>query len=154
MKNLYSWDSLREYGINPLTGESCAYGMRLLCDLTERGAGIIAGYFGLAYRPVNELFRGNWNSNVNGVPAVASVMLPRTMITDLLLYIAFHVEGSTTVIETPGGSLVVLNPDDEFYGAYNAIVSEDEGYRVHRNPASKAVSRDGRNIHAMSGRVE
>jgi hypothetical protein len=37
MAKTIKWDDLRKYGINPLTGEACRFGQRILTDLIERG---------------------------------------------------------------------------------------------------------------------
>lgn len=148
------WDSLRKYGINPLTGEACGYGLRILCDLTDRGADIVAGYFGMLYQ-TGQTFPMNWNSEVNGSPAVASVMLPREILQPLMIYIAFHVEEADVVIVTPSGELLAMHhaEDDEDFKRYMESADLLQ-YRILRNPVNRAASYRGRNMHAMSGRVE
>ena len=37
MKTIVRWDHLSEFGIIPLTGESCGLGYRMLCDVTVKG---------------------------------------------------------------------------------------------------------------------
>lgn len=66
---------LQDYGIIPLTGEACAYGMRILYDLTPSGVEVISRFLG-----GNVQFKdnSNWNSG-----AVASVMIPYSAIRDL-----------------------------------------------------------------------
>ena len=44
---IHNWQELDRYGINALTGESCAYSMRMLCDLNERGVKTMGAYFGI-----------------------------------------------------------------------------------------------------------
>jgi hypothetical protein len=148
------WPSLRQYGINPLTGEACGYGLRVLCDLTNRGERIITGYFGLIYEPDRSMFPTNWNSEVNGSPAVASVMLPREILQSLLVYISFHVDDADVVVIGPSGEMIALRYSDPQYDEYMRIASELKEYEVLRNPINRAASYRGRNIHAMSGRVE
>ncbi len=41
MKYIHDWNDLRAYGINYLTGEACAVGKRLLCDVNERGRAVV-----------------------------------------------------------------------------------------------------------------
>ena len=41
MKIVSSWDHLRPYGIDLLTGEACSLMYRLLCDLTQSGKSIV-----------------------------------------------------------------------------------------------------------------
>lgn len=37
MKTVRSWNDLRPYGIDLLTGEACGMMYRYLCDVTEQG---------------------------------------------------------------------------------------------------------------------
>jgi hypothetical protein len=37
VKTITCWNDLREFGIDPLTGEACGLGYRILFDLDERG---------------------------------------------------------------------------------------------------------------------
>ena len=41
MKTIVRWDHLSEFGIVPLTGESCGLGYRILCDVTAKGKNIL-----------------------------------------------------------------------------------------------------------------
>jgi hypothetical protein len=42
-----NWRELQKYGIFMLTGESCAYSMRVLCDVNEKGWRILRNYLGM-----------------------------------------------------------------------------------------------------------
>ena len=89
---------LRELGIELLTGEACAYSMRLLCDLNEDGMMLINKAFGTFFmvspaQPekkryevyVNGMMRKH-NSQVNGKSSVASIMLSHVMIDELVKF--------------------------------------------------------------------
>lgn len=65
MKTIASWDHLRPFGINALTGEACSVMYRLLCDITEDGKRVIEKCLSCELRPPE-----NWNSG-----AVGSIML-------------------------------------------------------------------------------
>lgn len=71
MKTISSLNQLQPYGIELLTGEACALGMRILCDLTRRGRKIVAEAYGL--NPTS--FADSWNSGSKEDPHVASIML-------------------------------------------------------------------------------
>ena len=73
MITIRDWNDLRHYGINFLTGEACAVGKRLLCDVNEQGRKLICSILGL---PINTPFAENWNSQVNGEDSVGSIFLP------------------------------------------------------------------------------
>lgn len=93
LKSISTVSDLREYGINTLTGEACAYSMRTLCDLSERGRDIIRDYLGLPY---NSEFNPNYNGYVGDYKAVASVMLSNDLLKNLAIFILFR-EGSRFV---------------------------------------------------------
>lgn len=74
MKTLNSLSDLEQYGLSYLTGEACALSQRLLFDLNQDGVDLVKEYFGLL---PGSMLAGNWNSQVNGKPAVASILLPK-----------------------------------------------------------------------------
>lgn len=82
-KIIDSWDSLRAFGIEALTGEACGLRMRLLCDLTESGREIIQRFFGGTVVVVNG---SEWYGGSGDDPHVASIMLPRSVLEDLGAY--------------------------------------------------------------------
>ena len=47
MKTIRNLSDLRPFGIDLLTGESCALSRRLLCDVTEEGKSLILKALGL-----------------------------------------------------------------------------------------------------------
>jgi hypothetical protein len=77
-----TYDSLEEYGIKFLTGEACALGNRKLFDLTEEGTRRVEKFLGGAVG-----FREGSNTNSG---AVASVLLPRSVIPDIALHIMWE----------------------------------------------------------------
>lgn len=154
MNRIQNWRGLEEFGINALTGEACAYGLRLLCDLNEDGCKAVSAFLGLAYNPedVSANFHENWNSTVNGKPAVASCMLPRNCLTDMSIFLLFS-SGCDLVIVDPAGGCLGLRESDEYYGRYlemrNNLSGIDTTYLF--KPQHPAVG--GRNIHTMTGRT-
>jgi hypothetical protein len=150
MKTMRDGRDLENYGINLLTGEACRVGRRVLTDLTERGRRIVADMLGLGDQ---RGFAENWNSRVGDSPAVASVMLPYSMIRDLMTWCLIH-DGCTAIIET----------DDEYvYGREDSDGTEWDELVEHCRKYHKWVrvitlrsgpSRGTRMVHAMSGRIE
>lgn len=68
MLTIQSNRDLEQFGIVMLTGESCAYSKRILCDLTQTGYKIFCKCFGLQPVEASTLdpsmpFQGAWNSN-------------------------------------------------------------------------------------------
>lgn len=85
-RRLEGWRDLEQFGIRILTGEACAYGMRVLCDLTEEGLRHVENFFSVLCP--NE----NWNSS-----AVKSVLLPRSLFIDLAAFVLLET-GSEVVV--------------------------------------------------------
>mgnify|MGYP000925854621 CR=1 FL=1 len=142
------WKDLEKYGIKSLTGEACAYSMRLLCDLNEDGAKVLASFFGAT---LSFTEGSNWNSMVNDKPARYSVLLPRGILDELRQFIIFSVCGKTYCYRTKhaNGVMIGSNEDHPLEG-----LSSGRVYRVvNFEKTTKQPSIGGRNIHAMSGRV-
>ena len=150
MKTIRDARDLERYGINLLTGEACRVGRRILTDLSAKGVGIVSDLLGIDHQQ----FRENWNSKVNGEPAVASFMLPYSMIRELMVWCLIK-DGCTAIIET----------DEEYiYGREDSDDPEEWDERVDffrkrykwiRTITLKdGPSRGTRMVHAMSGRAE
>jgi hypothetical protein len=103
MKTIRNLNDLQEYGINPLTGEACRVGRRILCDLTDEGKEVVCDLLGI---PVNSKFAENWNSSQRTGKSHHSFMLPYELITDLMVWCLIH-EGCTQIAvvdsQTKGG---------------------------------------------------
>ena len=159
-QHLYNYDDLKAYGVQPLTGESCAYSRRLLCDLNQEGVILLTAYLGLSHTiEARHAFPRNHNAMVGEYPAVASVLLPRALFPDLMIFCLLHVGQYDYVLETPDGAYTGFNEGDKYAAAYlrsNAEGTQPTGYRLHTNCAkrSHAPQVGGRNVHAMSGRID
>jgi hypothetical protein len=140
---------MRQFGINILTGERCAYGMRLLCDVNEDGAALMKEYLGVTG------FQPNWNSTVDDKPAVGSVMLDRDSLPRLAQFAMFRA-GALAVFVDCGSITPITEPDR--LEAYVQLVQCErfESATLIRNPAlnSNQPHVGSRNVHAFSGRVE
>jgi len=145
MELIKSWGDLKKYGISFLTGESCAYGLRGLFDLNEEGKALIEGYFGgtVTVRPGS-----NWNSEVNGKPAVGSVLLDFHLLTPLAVYILFHVENVYAVCYPEGGGVYGVDKEN-FETAKDLFLGK---IRVNPNYQRQGTL-DGRNVHQFTQRV-
>lgn len=159
MINLYSTRDLIQYGINPLTGEACAYGMRTLCDLSADGCRLMCDFLGLAYSSANPtwtVFNSNWNSMVGDKQAVASIMLNRDVFPALMRFALFQPGECDYVITQPDGGMVGLKVTDEYCERYLDMARNNSAYRVHQNFAkgyTSGPSVNGRNIHTATGRT-
>ena len=150
MKALHNGNDLYKYGINLLTGEACRVGRRVLTDLSARGAGIVSDMLGISHQQ----FADNWNTKVGDSPAVASIMLPYSLIRELMVWCLIK-DGCTRIIETD---------DDMIYGQEESDDPKEvddmiEHLRKYKRPFRVITLKSGpshgtRMIHAMSGRAE
>lgn len=141
-----SWDSLRRYGLNYLTGEACAFGMRGLVDLNDEGVSLMSAFFG---GTVTFRLGSNWNSKVDGKPAVASVLLTHDMLFDILRFALFYRNNVRWVVRL--GTMVYGLSNEEHLRIYRDMNDS----MVYHNWAWKPGTRStGRNVHAFSGREE
>lgn len=157
MQQHHSLADLKVFGINLLTGEADAYGVRTLCDLSEQGALLVSAYFGLSL--INKPFPESWNASVGDAPAVASVLLSREALNGLKVFALLHVGNFDYVLESPGGSYAGFDEGDRYGKAYleqSQAGTLPEGYRLHRNlrKCSRHPNVNGRNVHHISGRTE
>lgn len=151
--NFNSWADFRDYGINFLTGESCGYAMRLLCDVSEKGRELVTSFLGLPY---DTKLQPNWNSKVGEADAIGSILLPRGLFKELARYIAFHVLNHAYVLEQADGS--VHSYPEGYMEAHGLTIEKARDLLAgswYTNPAvGRSGTVGGRNVHAMSGRVE
>lgn len=153
--HINSWNDLQKYGINTLTGEACAYSMRILCDLSADGANLVSSALGLQVgRLPAEIYNNNWNSRVDGAEAVASVMLFREMLTPLSIFILFSIENCRLVIVSDDGSILGYSDADiEKYKLTQGRLDQLYGGRIYRNHKHPEVSVGDRNVHQATGRT-
>lgn len=151
MKPVHTWNDLEQFGINCLTGEACAYSQRLLCDVNDDGAKLMADYLGIDFRG----FADNWNSQVNGKPAVGSVMLHRDSLQQVAVFAMFR--AGALAVYTAGGDLTPICDSERMqqYVSYMNSASTIESVRLFRNPTTSSIApREGsRNVHAATGRT-
>lgn len=142
----YSYQNLTEFGINPLTGEACAYGKRILCDLDQNGVELVAEFLGV----YPNAFPENWNSYVGKNKAVASVMLHRNSFTDIIAF-ALMLKGWRFIIIHNYEKSITATDDEHEVQLWRD--SNLEGLRIVFNPAAMQPHIGSRNIHQMSGRT-
>lgn len=149
MKTLHQPSDLVQYGINTLTGEACAYSMRVLCDLSEDGADLVSCFMGVPYH--RGMFPKNWNSMVGDKPSVYSIMLTRSALRELMKFALLSIDRVSLIVESKDGALVGLSPSDEYYAAYVQRAGEHtEVYTIHRHPENLRYNASDRNQHAMT----
>lgn len=142
------YDQLKNYGINPLTGEACAFSMRILCDLSVKGEALLEDFYGLRPAPYQAHFPKNMNSMVGNDEAVASCMITRGMFKDLYMFILFR-EGWEVIAET--GSDCTGMSNDTWNEVKDAWPGNTQVRRNYRSSSQPHVG--SRNVHAFTGRV-
>jgi hypothetical protein len=144
MAKTIKWDDLRKFGINPLTGEACPFGQRVLTDLTERGKRIVLNMMGIP--------SANLTSNWNG-GAAFSMMIPRELFQQLYVWCLIS-DGIEDIIVSDDG--VVGREPEDTDGEWAAYY--DDLARYHKNPRQIRPTCGPRNgsrmVHVMSGRSE
>lgn len=141
---VHNMSDLVFFGINPLTGEACAFSQRVLCDVNEEGFALLSDYFGMPEMKLAD----RMNSQVNGKPSVGSVMLDRAITRPLAKFAAFHIN-ALAYHESADGSVVVISGEDrleQYKKACMTLVMNP----VHRSNHPRVGSR---NVHEFTGRA-
>lgn len=156
--NIRSWQDLAQFGIQPLTGESCALGLRSLCDVTEKGKDLLTAFFG---GNINFVEGTNWNSGAN-----YSVMLPYSIFQDLAVYAVltacpFGSSARCSRAAILDGTIAGYT-DKEWESYAEVYIAASNQMRI-KDPKTYgqpirifSLQKDsvgGRNVHQMSGRV-
>jgi hypothetical protein len=137
------WHDLKEYGIDSLTGEACAYGQRVLCDLSQEGVDLLTTYFGGQLVFVEG---ANWNPGSVENPSIASVLLPRCLLDDLRVFILFYKHNMTYAYVSETGSVIGTNEDHPLSPNSRRVTNFA---KILKHP-----QRDGRNVHMATGRTK
>lgn len=152
---IHGWAGLEQLGVNCLTGESCRYSMRLLCDLNQAGRELMVDYLGLGAGPLAR----PWNSAVDGKPSVASIMLHCESLPQLAKFALFRA-GALAVLGGPSPQDLMGLFENQLvldYTEFIARQTEQDGkswYSLWRNHGldTAAPHLGSRNVHAISGR--
>lgn len=147
MRTMRSWNDLGHYGIGFLTGEACAVGKRLLCDVNDQGRRLLCQVFGL---PVNTTFAENWNSQVNGDPAIGSIFLAPQMLTFIAAMILLQT-GCKCAVVVENGQVIGIDPDDDVSGMVKMPVEEEQDDPDH--PGEKKWVTVEREVNDPLGRI-
>jgi len=142
------YSQLKDYGINPLTGEACAFSMRILCDLSEKGIELLQDFYGLLPDTINHQFPRNMNSRVGEDKAIASCMISRGVFKDLYQFILFK-ECWELILD---GTCELTGMSKETYNEIKDAWPKDTKVIINYKSAGQP-SVGSRNVHAMTGRV-
>ncbi len=134
---IHSFNDLKKFGIDILTGESCAFSRRLLCDVTKEGRDLVIKAFGVPDISLS----APWNDGVG------SILLERDTLKTLCILALFSDGETLEVWEHDTGS---------FYGMdEERLVAFQKEEEKHLNNWKKYRPYNGnhRNVHQFSGRV-
>jgi hypothetical protein len=146
VKTVTSWDHLRPFGIDVLTGEACGLGYRLLCDLTAKGRAIVEKCLGTPPLPLYE----QWNTGSKEEPHVGCIMLVPELFTPLAVFAVLE-SGYQECWVSKNGAVYAIDPDDP-QDAIEAV-RRWLGVESMRRFSYRGTARD-RNVHVMSGRTQ
>ena len=144
MRSISSWNDLREYGIDPLTGEACSLMYRILFDVTEKGAKVVRKCLGIP----KMTFAESWNGGTKEEPHIGSIMLTQEMLIPLAIFALL--ENGCTEAYILNGTVIGIEPDDP----PDTAEAMRKAYRVEYARRFSYGSGGDRNQHQMSGRVE
>ena len=143
MITLYNANHLDRFGIRVLTGEADNYGIRVLCDLDDHGVTLLRDFLGIDKIETPEA----WNYG-NG-----SILLPRTMLPDLMAYALLYVMKCPWVAIGPNG-VFGPTPDEEANAEQiRKELMDDSRYRVIA-PMKTVPHVGDRNVHTFTGRIK
>ncbi|OAM91627.1 hypothetical protein AW736_02175 [Termitidicoccus mucosus] len=132
-----------DLGIKYLTAESCAFGMRILCDLNEDGVALVKNFFGC------EPLHANWNSHVGNKPAIRSVMLSPFAFPELWIHAMIH-RGATVLRFKPGRfhtqACALFNASDNTITAYCRELNEWVGEIIKHETVAAPIKAPGPDI--------
>lgn len=147
MITIRDWNDLRSFGINVLTGEACAVGKRLLCDVNDQGRRLLCSIFSL---PTNTRFAENWNSSVNGDDAIGSIFLPPHLFSFVAAMILMQT-GCKCAVVVGSGQVFGIEPDDDVSGVVKMPVEEEVDDPDH--PGEKKWATVEREVNDPLGRI-
>lgn len=137
MEHFDCWNDLEKLGIHYLTGEACGLNLRALCDLTETGKATVEAFFRC------QLPNDGWN---NGK---ASVMLPRSIFSDLAAFAHVHQTGNPVFV-AKDGEVFGMEGDDpaDYFRKVEKYHGPGRWVGKSNHPGTGVD-----NQHAMSGRT-
>lgn len=132
--------SLEKHGIIILTGESCAYSLRLLLDYTRKGKEILERFLSTSFQD-----RESWNSGSDN-SHIGSIMLPYTCLEPLRIFITL--QHYPVAMVTESGTVSGLTERD--FAEYKKH-QDSKWFKQLRFYYNRTGS--DRNTHQMSGRT-
>lgn len=140
-----SFFDLKKFGIEPLTGEACPFGQRILCDLNEEGKNLLEQYFG------TEITSKNWNSFVGEDKAIASIMLSKNSLKDIVIFILFMKKYKKVYIYDK----VIYGVNEEDLKHFELFFNANKDSSLYKESFTNPIDSNpySRNIHTFSGRV-
>lgn len=149
--SIHGWSGMEQFGVNALTGEACAFSMRVLCDLNDEGRALMREFLGLS---TDDAFPENWNNGVGNQRATGSVMLANELMLPLAKFAMFR-KGALAVVVSGNVTTGVFSQEllDRWTEHFQGRPLQD-GVYLQRNPRGGHPGIGSRNTHAATGRTE
>jgi hypothetical protein len=144
VREIACFNDLTPFGIEPLTGEACGLGYRLLCDVTEPGRRLLAKLFGTP----DFTLAPPWNRGAPEHPHIGSILLTQEMVLPIDVFALL--ENGCSEVFLRDRSVVGLQPDEQ--PAATEQWRQHQAERLGRRLAYRGTAGD-RNVHVISGRV-
>jgi hypothetical protein len=114
---IHDWNDLEEHGVDYLTGECCAVGLRVLCRLDEKGRTLMMRIF---QKPFLDYER---------------VILPRDMFGTICVFALFEA-GANRVVKTKDGCYrgLEMNEDMELYRRWESSGAIEQSWTPIAHP--------------------
>jgi hypothetical protein len=135
---------LAEYGVDPLTGEACGLGYRVLCDVTARGKRALARCLGLPDISLPPA----WNSGTASDPHVGSFLMAPETFVPLAVFCLLEAGFEAVYLSQRGQVVGVRAGADETDLKVASVLGG--GFVRSFRPGGTAGDR---NVHEMSCRV-
>ena len=134
---------LEEYGIQLLTGERCSFGMRLLCDVNEKGKNLIERFFSVDDIKLDS----PWNLERNDKNG--SIMLSQKTLSELALFAVLTTNSIKNVMLCTDGRMI-LDVEEENIEEYKRLYCYERFFVLEEKDTTNKLT--GNNQHQMSGR--
>lgn len=150
-EKITSWQDMKVFGFDLLTGEACGIGIRGLFDVTDEAKKTLYGFFGLTSL---DGFADAWNSRDG---ATGSILLPYSLLHPLATYCLLVQKKWPLVLTVSHRAksytsdfVMGLTDKDWLEMANRADHLWPKSYNLYYN---HATSNEGRNVHHFTGRM-
>lgn len=130
---------LAKNGLKYVTAEACAYGGRVLCELSPKGLELLQEFMSVMIVP---------NKSLSSEGSAGNIMLPASLMREYIVFLLFKTEQALTVHLFETGEFVAVLSEEENLPAKDYI----ESHKIIRSWwLTNAPRRGLGNIHTIFG---